>query len=154
MKLLIGLIFLSNAVMGTCSAQEDVDIAKELFSIIVENDSSNIEGLLKLVVISDSLLNANDGEIIDVIKFYSFLFSEELRETCDNTYDIYHHDEIDQALLSKYKLKYADLDKVYYLVCGGDIFTYIIIDKGKVISFFPYLIRGGTGNVVSPIILN
>lgn len=152
MKFLASVILLLFFTISFCRAQDNVKVVEKLFDIIGESDSTDIEGLLELVIISDSLLTVNNGEIIGVIEFYAFLFSDQFRERCDKAYKIYYHKEVKPELLSEYELEYTDFENVYYVVCDDEIFTHVILNQGKVISFFPHLRKGGIK--ATPIMLN
>ena len=147
----VTLLFVAN--LSSCQSVNNLKTVEDFFEIIVKSDSTDIQGLLEFMTIKDSLLEVNNGEIIEMIKFYAFGWNDHLKRRCDMAYSIYHHDQIDKNLFSGYKLKYDNFDNVYYVVCNNKIFTSVIIEDEKIISFFPYLIKNAS-KTATPVILN
>ena len=146
----VTLLFVAN--LSSCQSVNNLKTVEDFFEILVKSDSTDIQGLLELMTIKDSLLEVNNGEIIEMIKFTSYALNQWLKQ-CDMKYSVHHHNQIDKLLFNEYKLKYDNFDNVYYVVCNNSILTSVIIEDEKIISFFPYLIKNAS-KTATPVILN
>ena len=152
MKYFIVLLLILASIIGYCQKADQLESAQFFFTILAKGDTSNIEELLEYTTISDSLLNANDGEIIKIIK-YSSLYAHETLKHCNMQFSIQHSNYIDEKLLSRFDLEYADKNNVYFVICDDRIMTALIFAEKKIISFFSYLRHGETEPVI-PVMLN
>lgn len=147
-QILMLIIFL----LGTLACQSnntEKDVV-EFFEIIAKSDSSDVHSLMNFMQVRDSLLDENGR---NMIKFYAYGLNDHLKSRCEMDFEIIHHNQISEHLIVNYRLQYEDLDNVYYVVCNDKIFTSIIFENGKVISFFPYLIKNSSKKVI-PVLLN
>ena len=153
MKYLIVVTLLFVANLSSCQSVNNLKTVEDFFEIIVKSDSTDIQGLLELMTIKDSLLEAaGNDKLIEVVKAYEYLYSQSLKN-CDMQYNVYQHNQIDENLQTRYNLQYDNYENVYYVVCNNIILTSVIINEGKIVSFFTG-IRKGENSPVFPIILN
>ena len=148
-----GLIFLLlfPVGIGFCQSTGDSKLVAEFFEIIVEKDSSDVEALLPYLDYRGVTIEKSRDEMIDIITFYAHLVHDSFNIT-NGEYSIVRHDSVDQKLLERYILQYDNLENVYYVVRDNDIVTPIIVENGKIVSFFTGLIQGT--KKVHPIPLN
>lgn len=123
---------------------------------IAENqiDLGNVPVYLNINTEQYNKLDPDKKKIfLDYLQMLVKLERDEMQK-CLNDYQVVLHSKTGRKLLEDYRLQYPDLSKVYYVVCGGKIFTHFILDdKHRIISFTPNVFTTHGGRV-EPFMLN
>jgi len=128
----------------TSFSQKASDSTKvnDFFRIIAEKDSSDIGALLTYMSITDAPIPEYKHKLtrdkkIELVKWYAYLWNNQLKEHCNSNYHIYSHKNINPDFLHDFRIQYENKENVYYVVCNNNIiYAAIIIEDGTIISFF------------------
>lgn len=131
------IITLSILLFCKCSHSQDsnIQIIDSFVKNVVLSESFNFENVSKYVNLNETSLGVNRDDAskilemnLDDIKLNIF--------ACKNFYQITKHSNVDTELSRNYNLSYVNYDEVYYLLCDDKIITPIIVQHGKIVSFF------------------
>ena len=117
--------------------KNDIDLVSDFVNEIASQNPDNLENILSYTSIGEkSTSSAKD--INDILKMNITSLYDRING-CDSERKIIPHSLLDEQLRETYKFQYDDLGNVYHVLCQDRIITSIIINEGKIVSFFTNL---------------
>ena len=137
MKIIISIFFLLIIKMSGLAQTNPQKIASRFFIDLKENQINNLDLVKRDFSFRESLTPKEKEEVIfPFLIDHLNLFRQKLVEDCSSLAIIKHDDELDIIIV--YKLRYSNLDNVYYAICDNSIVTAILVHDNKILSISTY----------------